>query len=388
VDTAADTKAFAATNFPLPQSDLDSLGFRREQIDRLSALIERHIAERRYPGCQIALARHGKLALYKSFGNAVTEPNSQAARDDTLWLLYSNTKVITAVCLWALAERGLFSFSDKIADHVPDFRKHAKGNITVLQTITHQGGFPSAVVPKDAWADHKRLRHTVCDFALEWSPGSKVHYHGLSAHWTLGVLIEAVTGRDFRDVIRETVSEPLGLANELYVGLPESEFARAADMHEPTPVGDSFRPDAEANSSEWRKGGAPGGAGYGTARAMAALYQMMLHDGQLNGVQLVSPRLLQYAIRNHTGERVDEYMGMPMHRGLGPHLRGTTENVRGLGGFAHPHVFGHGGVGTSYCWGDPESGVSFAYITNNRIPDPWHSKRLDQVANLVHSAIL
>jgi CubicO group peptidase (beta-lactamase class C family) len=81
-------------------------------------------------------------------------------------------------------------------------------------------------------------------------------------------------------------------------------------------------------------------------------------------------------------------MGMPMHRGLGPHLRGTTENVRGLGGFASPRAFGHGGVGTSYCWGDPESGVSFAYVTNNRIPDPWHSKRLDLVANLVHSALM
>ena len=388
MDTAADTRALAATNFPLPQSDLDSLGFRSEQIERLCALIERHIAERRYPGCQIALARHGKLAFYKSFGNAVTESKSQASREDTLWLLYSNTKVITATCLWVLAERGLFSFSDRIADHVPEFRKNAKGNITVLQTITHQGGFPSAVVPKDAWADHKRLRQTVCDFTLEWSPGSKVHYHGLSAHWTLGVLIEALTGRDFREVIRETVTEPLGLSRELYVGLPESEFARAADMHEPLPSGEGFRPDAEANSADWRKGGAPGGAGYGTARAMAALYQMMLHDGLLNGVRLVSPRLLQYALRNHTGDRPDEFMGMPMHRGLGPHLRGTTESIRGLGTLANPHAFGHGGVGTSYCWGDPESGVSFAYVSNNRIPDPWHSKRLDQVANLVHTAIL
>jgi CubicO group peptidase (beta-lactamase class C family) len=386
MDTAI--RPSTGTSFPLPATDLESAGFRKSQIDRLIALIERHIAEGRYPGCQIALARHGKLALYKSFGNAVAEPKPRAAADDTLWLLYSNTKVVTAVALWALAERGLFSFSDKIADHVPEFAKHAKGNITVLQTITHQAGFPNAVVGKDAWADHKRLRQVVCDFPLEFTPGSKVHYHGLTAHWTLGVLIEAMTGRDFRDVIRETVTEPLGLSRELYVGLPDSEFARAADMHEPTAKGDKFQPSADANAADWRKGGAPGGAGYGTARAMAALYQMMLAGGEFNGTRLVSPRTLQYAIRNHTGDRLDEFMGMPMHRGLGPHLRGTTENIRGLGGLANPGVFGHGGVGTSYCWGDPQSGVSFAYITNNRIPDPWHSKRLDQVANLVHTAIL
>jgi CubicO group peptidase (beta-lactamase class C family) len=390
MDTAIRTDALS---FPLPPTDLDAAGFRKDQINRLIELIEKHIAEGRYPGCQIALARHGKLALFRSFGNAVTEPAKRAAADDTLWLLYSNTKVVTAVALWVLAERGLFGFSDKIADHVPEFRKHAKGNITVLQTITHQAGFPNAVVGKDAWVNHKRLREVVCDFPLEFTPGSKVHYHGLTAHWTLGVLIEAVTGKDFRDVIRETVTEPLGLSRELYVGLPESEFGRAADMHEPRPPqgknkSEGFQPSADANAADWRKGGAPGGAGYGTARAMAALYQMMLNGGELNGTRVVGPRMLQYAIRNHTGDRIDEFMGMPMHRGLGPHLRGTTENVRGLGGFASPRAFGHGGVGTSYCWGDPDSGVSFAYITNNRIPDPWHSKRLDQVANFVHSSIL
>jgi CubicO group peptidase (beta-lactamase class C family) len=377
-----------AANFPLPTADLDSLGFRKNQIERLIETIEKHVAEGRYPGCQIALARHGKLALFKSFGNAVTEPGKRAAADDTLWLLYSNTKVVTAVALWVLAERGLFSFSDRIADHVPEFKKNAKGNITVLQTITHQAGFPNAVVGKEAWTDHKRLREVVCDFPLEFTPGSKVHYHGLTAHWTLGVLIEAVTGKDFRDVIRETVTEPLGLSRDLYVGLPDSEHGRAADMHEPKPKGDGFQPSADANTAEWRRTGAPGGGGYGTARAMAALYQMMLNGGELNGTRLVSPRLLQYAIRNHTGDRIDEFMGMPMHRGLGPHIRGTTENVRGLGGFASPRAFGHGGVGTSYCWGDPDSGVSFAYLSNNRIPDPWHSKRLDLIANFVHSAIL
>ena len=383
-----DTAIRPETSFPLPQADLDSLGFRRSQIDRLIELIERHIAAGRYPGCQIALARHGKLALFRSFGDAVTEPARRPAADDSLWLLYSNTKVVTAVALWVLAERGLFGFSDRIADHVPEFARFAKGNITVLQTITHQAGFPNAVVGKDAWADHERLREVVSSFPLEFTPGSKVHYHGLTAHWALGVLIEAVTGKDFRDVIRETVTEPLGLSRELYVGLPESEFGRAADMHEPRPEGAGFQPSADANGADWRKAGAPGGAGYGTARAMAALYQMMLNGGELDGTRLVSPRLLQYAIRNHTGDRVDEFMGMPMHRGLGPHLRGTTENVRGLGGFASPRAFGHGGVGTSYCWGDPDSGVSFAYITNNRIPDPWHSRRLDMVANFVHSAIL
>jgi CubicO group peptidase (beta-lactamase class C family) len=80
-------------------------------------------------------------------------------------------------------------------------------------------------------------------------------------------------------------------------------------------------------------------------------------------------------------------MGMPMHRGLGPHSRGTTPTIRGLGSLASPRTFGHGGVGSSYCWADPESGVSFADLTNGRLPDPWHRQRMDVVSNCVHSAI-
>jgi hypothetical protein len=45
-------------------------------------------------------------------------------------------------------------------------------------------------------------------------------------------------------------------------------------------------------------------------------------------------------------------------------------------------------VGSSYCWADPDSGVSFAYLTNSRVPDPWHSARLDVISNTAHAAIL
>ena len=89
--------------------------------------------------------------------------------------------------------------------------------------------------------------------------------------------------------------------------------------------------------------------------------KMLVQGGTLNGVRLLSPRLVQYVTRNFTEERVDSYMGMAMHRGLGPHVRGTTPSIRGLGVLASPSTFGHGGVGTSYWWADPESGVSFAY---------------------------
>jgi CubicO group peptidase (beta-lactamase class C family) len=372
--------------FPLSAATPSSLGLDSRALDRLQEQITRHLAEGRYPGAQIAVAREGKLALFRTFGEGRLDPTRVPARDDSLWLLYSNTKVITACAVWALAEQGALRFTDRVAEHVPGFEANGKGDITIIQLLTHQGGFPNADVPRAAWDDHELLRRTVSGFSLEWTPGSRVHYHSRAAHWTAAVLIEALTKTDYRAFIREQVIEPLGLGDDLFVGLPDAQHDRATDMHEPAASGQARR--GEENNAEFRRAGTPGGGGYATARAMAAFYQMLAAGGTLAGRRLLSVRMVQYVTRNFTGEQVDGYMGMAMHRGLGPHVRGTTETIRGLGSIASPRTFGHGGVGSSYCWADPDSGVSFAYLTNSRVPDPWHSARLDVISNTVHAAIL
>jgi CubicO group peptidase (beta-lactamase class C family) len=371
--------------FPLDTADPASLALDPQAIDRLLELVTRHVTEGRYPGAQLAIARHGKLALSRTVGDARLDPRRVAAGDDTLWLLYSNTKVITACAVWLLAERGALRFSDTVATHVPGFEANGKGDITIIQLLTHQAGFPGADVPAQAWDDHELLRKTVCEFALEWAPGSRVHYHGRAAHWTAAVLIESIARTDYRTFVRDQVITPLGLRDELFVGLPDKQHDRAADMHEPADGRQVKR--ADENNAPFRRAGTPGGGGYGTARAMATFYQMLVQGGTLNGRRLLSPRTIAYVTRNFTGDRVDGYMGMPMHRGLGPHTRGTTDNIRGLGALASPRTFGHGGVGSSYCWADPDSGVSFAYLTNSRVPDPWHGARLDLISNIVHSSI-
>jgi len=374
--------------FPLATSAVEALGLDPKPLARLRELITAHVAESRYPAAQIAVARHGKLGLLWTIGDARLEPQRAPARDETLWLLYSNTKVITACAVWILVERGALAFTDRVADHVPGFEANGKGHVTIVQLLSHQGGFPGADVPKEAWEDHELLRRTVCAFTLEWTPGSRVHYHGSAAHWVAAVLIEALTKTDYRAFIRENIAEPLGLGNDLFVGLPDKEHARAVDMHEPAQDGGRYIRRADDNTPEARRAGRPGGGGYATARGMAAFYQVLLAGGQLGGARVLSPRTIAYVTRNVTGDRVDGNMGMPMHRGLGPHLRGTTDTIRGLGSLASPRTFGHGGVGSSYCWADPDSGVSFAYLTNGRVPDPWHSARLDRVSNFVHTAIV
>jgi CubicO group peptidase (beta-lactamase class C family) len=364
---------------PLPESNLAALGFAARPLDHLDALIRSHIAEGRYAGAQIALARHGKLALFRSYGDARTEGGAVAATPDTLFLLFSQTKVLTSAAVWTLVEEGKLSFMDRVADHLPEFAARGKGEITLQQVMTHQGGFPNGDVTQATWTDHARMRAEVCDFSLEWTPGTRLQYHARAAHLVQAMVIEAVTGGDYRDAIRQRVIEPLGLGDDIFVGVPEAQQLRCADTYAPEP---------RDNSAAFRAAGLPSGGGYATARGMAAFYQMLGHGGRLGGVRLFSPRLIAYVSRSHTGEAPDVQMGgIPMHRGLGPHVRGESDRIRGLGTIAAPETFGHGGVGSSYSWADPASGVSFCYLTNFVSPEPWHSARLDRVANLVHAAI-
>jgi len=104
---------------------------------------------------------------------------------------------------------------------------------------------------------------TLCNYGTNYyhrnmaTPGSRVHYHGLSAHWTLAMVINAVTGEDFRTFITREVITRLGLQNELFVGVSAAEAARLSDMHEPLPVGQGQRLDPNHNSPAWRRAGIP-----------------------------------------------------------------------------------------------------------------------------------
>jgi CubicO group peptidase (beta-lactamase class C family) len=150
-------------------------------------------------------------------------------------------------------------------------------------------------------------------------------------------------------------------------------------MHETLP---------DRNTPAFWNAGVPGGGGYANATDLTAFYQMLLGLGALNGTRILGPRTVQYVTRNYTGERIDDRFGLPMHRGLGVHVRGMTPTIRGLGSTASPRTFGHGGAGTSYSWADPETGVSFTYLTNSQLSEPLHSQRLDEIATLAHAAVV
>ena len=96
------------------------------------------------------------------------------------------------------------------------------------------------------------MRAEVCDFSLDWTPGTRLQYHGRAAHLTQAMVIEAVTGQDYRDVIRERVIAPLGLDNDIFVGVPADQQHRCADTYAPEPARQLGRLPRR-RPAEWRR---------------------------------------------------------------------------------------------------------------------------------------
>jgi hypothetical protein len=180
---------------------------------------------------------------------------------------------------------------------------------------------------------------------------------------------------------------PLGLSEEMVLRITPEVTPRCADMCA-RDAESKLAPLALENSVAYRSAGRPGGGVHATARAFAAFYQMLMQGGRLGETRLFSPRMISYVLRNFTGERINLMNGRPGHRALGPTVRGETDFHPGHGTIAHPRTVGHAGMGTSYVWGDPDSGVSFAFMSNGRLDDDAHDRRMELLCNVVHASII
>ncbi|MCP1927773.1 serine hydrolase domain-containing protein [Bradyrhizobium elkanii] len=384
----------------LKDSDPSSVGLDASRLELVQDLLEEHIRERKYEGCQIAVARHGSLVLNKTYGICPDISKRGAPQDYTLFCIRSMTKTFTAAVIWSLVEEGRLTFFDRVVDHIPEFGALGDGKdaVTIFQLLTHQAGFPHADVTKEAWADHRRLRKEVCLFPLEWTPGSKVFYHSYNAQWVLAAIIESVTGADFRDVVRERIVKPLRIGRDFYMGAPDSEHERIAREHSPVGRnGGGIAFHAAENTPEWYHAGHPHGGGIATARGVVTFFQLLALGGAVCGQRVFSSRLIEYVARNHTGDRLDERLhqeqdpGEPLtvaNFGLGIKVRGEAPGMHVCGSLAGPRTVFHGGGVNSIAWSDPDKGVSFAYVSNAYVPRSWMAREMERMSNIVHSAVL
>jgi CubicO group peptidase (beta-lactamase class C family) len=357
------------------------LGLDPDALDALYARAERTAARHPLAACQVAIARHGRLAGLRTFGRArFGEAGERDADDGTLFSGFSITKAIVSAACWILLEEGKLALSDRAAEIVPGFGDNGKQDVDVLQLLTHTSGFPNARLDPVIWPDAERRLARFRAWPIEWAPGSRFVYHGTSSMWVLAEVIERRTGQDFRDFIRGRILDPLGLA-DLHLGLPRQENPRVADVgfvgEPPTRSGSVEAPSiAESdmpryNTAEVRAIGAPGGGIIASAADIALFYQGLLMDARGEGAGIWRAETLADAWTIRNPEFIDPMTRQPALRGLGVVMAGEEGRFwRGFANSCSAASFGHMGAGGQIAWADPESGLSFAFLTTAYERDP------------------
>jgi CubicO group peptidase (beta-lactamase class C family) len=338
-------------------------------------------------GLQVAVYQDGRQIVDAVAG--VTDPRTgQPVTPGTLFYAYSVGKAATSTVAHVLIERGLFDYDTRIADLWPEFAAHGKEGATIRHALTQSvgvPGVPSTTTPEDL-CDWDKMCQIIADSEPWWEPGTKTGYHALTYGYIIGEVVRRVTGKRISQVLREEVTEPLGIADELYFGMPASEHGRLARL-EDAPGSAEFMASIPDDSPMFRSGprdvwpdatfgnrtdileaDIPAG-GKLSARAGARLFAALL--GEVDGVQLLSPEhrrdISTVALR---GE--DQVFGNPTAWTLGfaaGRLGAPQEN---------PTEFAWGGVGGSFAFADTATNTAFA-LTKNLLGDFTSAERLSNL---------
>ncbi len=344
-------------------------------------------------GLQVAVYRQG-VQIVEAVAGVANPATGRAMTADTPIYSYSAGKGATSTIIHLLVERGLFGYDTRIAELWPEFGAHGKEGATVRHALTHTVGVPG--IPTDTTAedlcDWDAICTRVAAAAPWWEPGTATAYHAYTFGYILGEIVRRTTGKSISQVLREEVAGPLGVADELYFGVPASALGRMATL-EDAPGGAEFL-DSLPDDSPFFKWGPratfPSGpfgnradvlmadipaGGKLSARALARMYAALL--GEVDGVRLMTAaRLREVSAVAFSGP--DQIFGHPTTWALGfaPGYPGADPQVPTT-------AIGWGGVGGSFGFADPATGVAFA-LTKNRLAGDFSAA--EWVAGIVMGA--
>ncbi len=341
-------------------------------LKTLNARIQQEVDNGHVTAAQVAIARDGELLAFQSFG---------AATDSTRFIIFSATKTLVAMALLPHFADGTLDLTTPVAHYIPEFGHHGKDDVTVLQLVTMQGGFPQAPMPPRSWGSSAARRAQFAEWPLAWPAGTRTEYHPLTAHWVIAELIEALTGRPYTEVIHERVVAPAGAPSLLgkdagaaftvrAVGeLPTDKADLVATFGHPDLIPDStIATEAllSLNDARAKAAGIPGGGAIASASHITAVYQQFLRSDH---AQLPSSWLADAigTIRNGSFNVSDK---VPANRTIAGYVAGNDGFHLHRSMPAAPRAFGHHGAGGQLCWVDPDSRVSFCFLNDTLHQDP------------------
>ncbi len=322
----------------------------------IDAVVKQALERGQMAGCVVVVGRREGVLFERAYGNRRVEPETIPMTVDTVFDMASLTKPIaTATSVMILVERGQLRLQDKIADFIPEFAAHGKGEITIEQLLIHSAG----LIPDNALQDYvdgwSSAKPNICKLEPLTPPGTVFKYSDVG-FILLGKIVEQVAGKPVDTFAEEEIFAQLGMHETGY--LPTDELKRRAATTEQRDgewlVGVVHDPRAAS------MGGVAGHAGlFGTAHDLVFYAQMMLGGGRLNDVQILGPATVAEMTRPRN---IDGNL-----RGLGWDMGSVYSRNRGETMSAR--AYGHGGFTGTAMWIDPQLDLFVIFLSNRLHPD-------------------
>lgn len=360
----------------------DAVAMDSQKLEQVKILFQKQISDGDHPGAGLAVYRYGNLVLDIHGGNM---RDGQPVTDETMFVLMSSTKPLTASCLYILKERGKISYDDLVSKYWPEFGQNGKETVTIGHILTHRGGFPQtpeSFQPSD-WPDWSKVVAAMEQAPTIYTPGETLAYHPINYGWVIGEIVRRVDGRSFTQFIAEELARPLNMSTT-HVGLPNGLEDKVSPMHKMEEDADPSGYSAIFSQSSVIKSIVPGAGGVATAGDLARFYAMMERKGSLDGATIIkSDTAVEATVFQVEG--VDKSTGAFAQRSLGMAL---GDERMGQSAGDPLKTFGHGGAGTSIGWADSESGLAVGYITNGFRGNITNNARLAAVSQAVRNACI
>lgn len=368
----------------------ETIGLDPDRLARAYALLDQAAAADAIPGAALLVARHGHAVAPHVCGRQLLGPEAPPIRPDTIFLVASVTKPVTATAAMLLVERGKLLLSDRVADHLSEFAAHGKHAVRIRHLFTHTSGLPD-MLPDDRAL---RRRHApldefvrrIYDLELDFAPGTAIQYQSMGLA-ILGAIVERSEGVRLPEFLRRELFEPLDMP-DTGLGAAGLDASRIAHVRVPEEMGSA---DWGWNQPYWWSFGAPWGGMFTTVRDQARFMQMFLNGGTLDGARVLSPATVAEMVRNQT-EAMATLSAEARYQqawGLGWGLAGRGKWGSGwsfFGDLNSPETFGHGGATGTVVWADPARELLCVLFTTE--PETIASGLLGRCSNLVAAAAL
>jgi CubicO group peptidase (beta-lactamase class C family) len=382
--------------------DATELGFAVDRLSQLSRVIKEDIAQEKYDGTVVMVARSGEVVLQEALGFA-ERATRRATRLDDVFPLFSVTKALTTVAVLQRIDRGELSLTARVVDIIPEFGCRGKQRVTVAQLLTHTAGMSSGVPPvsPDQMGNLEAVVAAVCQQGLEALPGQEVNYSPLVAHAVLAEIVWRVDRgrRRFRDILADDIFRPLGM-KETALGLRKD----LAERRVPVVVRDKSEglfPPSMLESFNFlltEEAEIPAGGAVSTAADIFLFAEMLRCGGELDGVRILSPAIIELATTNHTGLKPNNLWNytrdvrgwdeFPAYLGLSFFLRGMGIFPTYFGTMASPGTFGSMGAGSTIFWIEPERDLTFVCLTSGLLEESRSMDRFQRLSDLVLAAVV